>query len=88
MPNSLEADWLKVELERELAPASAPEALGERLGLRAVRRREWPRLVAIAAGVVILIAGGFAAGRTTSRDLHQMAAAPKALASCGSCHTL
>ena len=82
------SEWLDRELARELAPVRAPEALGRRLGLRPSPRREWPRMMlAVAAAVVVLIAGGYAAGRTNPRDLHQ-AAATRASGQCVSCHTL
>ena len=83
------SEWLDGELARELAPVAAPDSLGARLGFRPARRREWPRIMlAVAAAVVVLIAGGYAAGRTNPSDLHQMATGPRASGSCNSCHTL
>ncbi len=79
--------WLERELTRELAPVRAPEALGKRLGIYPSPRREWPRMMlAVAAGLVVLMAGGYAAGRSNSRDLHQAATRPSG--QCVSCHTL
>ena len=81
--------WLENELARELAPVPAPDALGARLGLARNQRREWPRMfLAVAAAAVILIAGGYAAGRSNPRDLHQMATGPRVSGSCAACHTL
>jgi hypothetical protein len=83
------SEWLDRELARELAPVAAPDALGARLGFHASRRPQWPRMMlALAAAVVVLIAGGYAAGRTNPSDLHQMATGPKASGTCNSCHTL
>jgi hypothetical protein len=83
------SEWLEREIAREMAPVTAPDVLGARLGLRPSRRREWPRMMlALAAAVVVLIAGGYAAGRTNSRDLHQVAAGQRSSGACSSCHTL
>ena len=65
------SDWLERELSRALAPVTAPEALRIRLGLAPARRWEFPRMaLAVAAAVVVIMAGGYAAGRTaTALDL-------------------
>ena len=82
-------DWMENEVARQLAPVAAPEALGIRLGFRPQRRREWPRMMlAVAAAAVVLIAGGYSAGRANSSDLRQAANTPRATGQCGSCHTL
>ena len=69
------SDWLERELARELAPVAAPGILGVRLGFAPAERREFPRaLLAVAAAVVLVIVGGYAAGRTAALDLRQLAA--------------
>jgi hypothetical protein len=69
------SDWLERELARELAPVAAPEALRIRLGLAPARRWVFPRVaVAVAAAVVMIIGGGYAASRTPALDLRQVEA--------------
>src|ERR1035438_8999056 len=64
------SDWLERELGRELAPVAAPEALGTRLGFAPAKRWEVPRLaLAVAAAVVLVIGGSYAASRTEALDL-------------------
>jgi hypothetical protein len=64
------SDWLERELARGLAPVVAPEALGTRLGLAPAKRWEVPRLaLAVAAAVVLVIGGSYAASRTEALDL-------------------
>ena len=64
------SDWLERELARELAPVAAPGALGTRLGLAPAKRWEVPRLaLAVAATVVLVIGGSYAASRTEALDL-------------------
>ena len=59
------SDWLERELGRELTREAAPDALGIRLGFAPVKRWEVPRLaLAVAAAVVLVIGGGYAASRT------------------------
>jgi hypothetical protein len=68
------SDWLERELARELAPVAAPEALGTRLGFAPAKRWEIPRLaLAVAATVVLVIGGSFAASRTEALDLRREA---------------
>src|ERR1022692_1978353 len=68
------SDWLERELGRELAPVAAPEALGTRLGFAPAKRWEIPRLaLAVAAAVVLVIGGSFAASRTEALDLRRAA---------------
>src|ERR1035441_7697886 len=56
------SDWPERELGRELARVSAPEALGTRLGFTRAKRWEFPRLaLAVAAAVVLVIGGSYAA---------------------------
>lgn len=64
------SDWLERELARGLAPVAAPEALGTRLGFATAKRWEVPRLaLAVAAAVVLVIGGSYAASRTEALDL-------------------
>ena len=64
------SDWLERELGRELAPVAAPEALGTSLGFARAKRWEVPRLaLAVAAAVVLVIGGSYAASRTEALDL-------------------
>jgi hypothetical protein len=64
------SDWLERELARGLAPVVAPEALGTRLGLAPAKRWEVPRLaLTVAAAVVLVIGGSYAASRTEALDL-------------------
>jgi hypothetical protein len=68
------SDWLERELGRELAPVAAPEALGARLGFAPAKRWEVPRLaLAVAAAVVLVIGGSYAASRTEALDLRRAA---------------
>jgi hypothetical protein len=73
------SDWPEQELARELArglaPVAAPDTLGIRLGFAPAKRWEFPRVaLAVAAAVVTIIAGGYAASRTAALDLRQLAA--------------
>jgi hypothetical protein len=69
------SDWLERELAHGLAPVAAPDTLGIRLGFTLARRWEFPRVaLAVAAAVVTIIAGGYAASRTAALDLRQLAA--------------
>jgi hypothetical protein len=64
------SDWLERELASGLAPVAAPEALGTRLGFAPAKRWEVPRLaLAVAAAVVLVIGGSYAASRTEALDL-------------------
>jgi hypothetical protein len=64
------SDWLERDLARGLAPVAAPEALGTRLGLAPAKRWEVPRLaLTVAAAVVLVIGGSYAASRTEALDL-------------------
>jgi|ERR1017187_4612784 hypothetical protein len=68
------SDWLERELARELAPVAAPEALGTRLGFVRAEGCPFPRLaLAVAATVVLVIGGSFAASRTEALDLRRAA---------------
>lgn len=69
------SDWLERELTRGLPPLTAPDALKIRLGLAPAPRRELPRgVLAVAAAVVMIIGGGYAAGRSSALDLRQNSA--------------
>jgi hypothetical protein len=69
------SDWLERELSRGLAPVAAPQALRIRLGLAPAKRWVFPRVaVAVAAAVVLIIGGGYAASRTAALDLRQVEA--------------
>jgi hypothetical protein len=69
------SDWLERELARELAPVAAPGILGVRLGFAPATRREFPRVVlAVAAAVVLVMGGGYAAGRIAALDLRPLGA--------------
>jgi hypothetical protein len=64
------SDWLERELASGLAPVRAPEALGTRLGFAPRKHWEVPRLaLAVAAAVVLVIGGSYAASRTEALDL-------------------
>ena len=64
------SDWLERELASGLAPVAAPEALGTSLGFARAKRWEVPRLaLAVAAAVVLVIGGSYAASRTEALDL-------------------
>lgn len=61
------SDWLEEQLSQHLSGVRAPEELRVRLGLAPARRRVFPRTaLALAAMVVMGIAGGMAAGRTAA----------------------
>src|SRR4051812_26965111 len=70
------SDWLERELARGLTRVSAPEALGERLGLvvRPSRGEFRGALAAIAAAVMVIVGGGYAAGQSTTLDLYRYTA--------------
>jgi hypothetical protein len=69
------SDWLEGELSVHLRPVAAPDELRVRLGLAPAKRREFPRMIlAVAATVVVMMAGGLAASRTALLDLRQVAA--------------
>src|SRR3954453_3185695 len=69
------SDWLEGQLAQHLSSVTAPEELRIRLGLAPATRREFPRMVlAVAAAVVMMMAGAVAASRTPSIDLRQVAA--------------
>jgi hypothetical protein len=69
------SDWLVRELARGLAPVAAPEVLKIRLGLAPAQRWEFPRVaLAVAAAVVMIIGGGYAASRTAELDSRELAA--------------
>ncbi len=69
------SDWLERQLAGELTRVAAPNALGIRLGFAPAKRWECPRrALAVAAAVVVIIAGGYAASRTAALDLGQGAA--------------
>jgi hypothetical protein len=64
------SDWLERELARELAPVAAPPMLAIRLGLAPAKRWVFPRMaLAVAAAVVLVIGGAYAASRTEALDL-------------------
>ena len=68
------SDWLEKQLTRGLAPVAAPEILRVRLGFAPSKRREFPRaLLAVAAAVVLVIGGAYAASRTDALDLRREA---------------
>jgi hypothetical protein len=70
------SDWLERELARGLAPVTAPRTLRIRLGFAPAERWEFPRAaLALAAAVVMIIGGGYAASRTAALDLRRQAAA-------------
>jgi hypothetical protein len=69
------SDWLERELARGLAPVAAPDVLKIRLGFAPARRWEFPRVaLAVAAAVVMIIGGGYAASRTAALDSRELAA--------------
>jgi hypothetical protein len=69
------SDWLERELARGLAPVAAPDVLKIRLGFAPARRWEFPRVaLALAAAVVMIIGGGYAASRTAALDSRELAA--------------
>src|SRR5260370_18457142 len=66
------SDWLERELARGLAPVAAPEDLRIRLGLAPAKRWVFPRVaLTVAAAVVFIIGGSYAAGRTAAFDLRR-----------------
>ena len=66
------SDWLERELARGLAPVAAPEALRIRLGLAPAKRWVFPHVaLTVAAAVVFIIGGSYAAGRTAAFDLRR-----------------
>ena len=68
------SNWLERELGRELTREAAPDALGIRLGFAEVKCWEVPRLaLAVAAAVVLVIGGSYAASRTEALDLRRTA---------------
>jgi hypothetical protein len=68
------SNWLERELGRELTREAAPDALGIRLGFAPVKCWEVPRLaLAVAAAVVLVIGGSYAASRTEALDLRRTA---------------
>src|ERR1035437_5684873 len=78
------SDWPERELARqlarelapELAPVAAPHILGIRLGFAPAKRWQFPRgALAVAAAVVMIIGGGYAAGRTAAFDRRRQAGA-------------
>jgi hypothetical protein len=78
------SDWLEQELSRALVPVAAPDALRIRLGLAPARRWEFPRMaLAVAAAVVVIMGGGYAASRSTALDLRRETAVDIALPSSG-----
>src|SRR5438094_6203750 len=61
------SDWLEGQLSRHLTPVTAPEELRVRLGFARAKRREFPRtILAVAAAVVVMMAGGLANERRNS----------------------
>jgi hypothetical protein len=69
------SDWLERELARGLAPMAAPDVLKIRLGFAPAARWEFPRMaLALAAAVVMMIGGGYAASRTAALDSREFAA--------------
>ncbi|MEO8369216.1 MAG: hypothetical protein ABI806_08455 [Candidatus Solibacter sp.] len=66
------SDWLERELARGLGGVKAPDALGERLGFTRTAQREFRGAVlAVAAGVCLIVAGGYAASRSHALDLYR-----------------
>jgi hypothetical protein len=66
------SDWLERELTRGLGRVNAPDALGERLGFTRPAPREFRGAVlAVAAGVCMIVAGGYAASRSHALDLYR-----------------
>jgi hypothetical protein len=64
------SDWLERELARGLTPVAAPLTLGTRLGFAPAKRWELPRMaLAVAAAVILVIGGSYAASRTEALDL-------------------
>src|ERR1017187_689968 len=69
------SDWLERDLAHELAPVAAPGMLRVRLGLTPAKRWEFsPVALAVAAAVVMIIGGGYAASRTAALDIRELAA--------------
>jgi hypothetical protein len=66
------SDWLERELVRGLGKVNAPDALGERLGFTRTPPREFRGAVlAVAAAVCMIVAGGYAASRSHALDLYR-----------------
>jgi len=66
------SDWLERELARGLTRVTAPDALGERLGLVRPSRSELRGAVlAIAAAIIAIVGGGYAAGQSSKLDLYR-----------------
>ena len=66
------SDWLERELARGLGKVPAPDALGERLGFTRPAPREFRgAILAVAAAVCMIVAGGYAASRSSALDLPQ-----------------
>ncbi len=66
------SDWLERELARGLGRVNAPDALGERLGFARPAPREFRGAVlAVAAVVCMIVAGGYAASRSHALDLYR-----------------
>ena len=81
------SDWLERELARGLAPVTAPENLGTRLGFAPAKRCPFPRLaLAVAAAVVVVIGGSYAASRTEALDLRRPAGVGVSLRSAEGVH--
>src|SRR5260370_38605146 len=71
---------LEREFARGLAPVAAPEALRIRLGLAPAKRWVFPHIaLTVAAAVVFIIGGSYAAGRTAALDLRRAAGVDVAL---------
>ena len=68
------SDWLEGELARGLARVDAPGALGERLGFTRPAPREMRgAMLAVAAALCLIVAGGYAASRSRTLDLYRSA---------------
>ena len=66
------SDWLERELARGMKPVAAPDALAERLGFARPAPREFRGAVlAVAAALVMIMAGGYAASRSRALDLYR-----------------
>jgi hypothetical protein len=75
------SDWLYRKLARDLAPVTAPHELAARLGFAPAKRREFSRAVlTLAAGVVLLIGGGYTAVRTAALGQPQRRSATRVAA--------
>lgn len=68
------SDWLERELANEMSPEAAPGMLKIRLGLASPKPWEFHReALAVGFAVVMIIGGGYAASRTASLDVRQLA---------------